>query len=207
MCIRNVTLLCTRPVKSRAATVTPQRVSQRAIRNDAQHQASVKSASWMRKAKIDDITMSEFEITMTTMSDDDDYDSESGGAELTPHHVHDEVRPNEEMTIDLSGEDAVHNGKGEPRVEALAASSSPRAYQLEMLEESLRRNIIVAVSFVPQEAYTLVALCLTCSRWTLAAARRILSAGSISLFPCSLLILMIILLFKLLHAHYTFFGF
>jgi hypothetical protein len=126
----------------------------------------------VRKAKIDCITVSEFEATITdAMSDNDDYDSESSGAEL-------EVRPTEETTIDLSGENAGLNGEGELRVKALVASSTPRAYQLEMLEESLRRNIIVAVSVVPHEADTRVALSLTCSRWTRAAVRRILLVES-----------------------------
>ena len=66
-------------------------------------------------------------------------------------------------------------GEEEARVEALVDSFMPRAYQLEMLEESLRRNIVVAVSAVSYEASTGVALGLTCSRWTWVAARRILS--------------------------------
>jgi hypothetical protein len=84
-------------------------------------------------AKIDDINMSQ--VTMTdVMSDDDDCDSEGSGAELRPQ-LDDEARLEEETTIDLSGEDAVPNGEGGPQVEALAAASTPRAYQLEMLEE------------------------------------------------------------------------
>jgi hypothetical protein len=133
----------------------------------------------VRKAKIDCITVSEFEATITdAMSDNDYYDSESSGAELAPQQLDDEVRPTEETTIDLSGENAGLNGEGELRVKALVASSTPRAYQLEMLEESLRRNIIVAVSVVPHEADTRVALSLTCSRWTRAAVRRILLVES-----------------------------
>jgi hypothetical protein len=107
----------------------------------------------VRKAKVDDITMSEFDITMIDTMSDDDGGLESSSAELAPL---DEVRPKEETTIDVSGEDA------ELRVGALVASSTPRAYQLEMLEESLRRNIIVAVSVVPHEEYASVSLTLTC---------------------------------------------
>jgi hypothetical protein len=92
------------------------------------------------------------EVTMTdAMSDEDDYDSESlsssSGAEFAPR-LEDEQRRHKETTIDLSGDDAAP-GKSEPQIEALTASFSPRAYQLEMLEESLRRNVIVAVSAVP----------------------------------------------------------
>jgi hypothetical protein len=106
----------------------------------------------MIKAKIIDITMSESEITMTdAMSSDDGCDSDSnGGAELAPQ-LDDKVQLHHEMTIDLSGEDKASNGKEESQIEALVASSTPRAYQLEMLEESLRRNIIVAVSCLGQK--------------------------------------------------------
>jgi hypothetical protein len=130
----------------------------------------------MIKAKIIDITMSESEVTMTdAMSSDDDCDSDStGGAELAPQ-LDDKVQSHHEMTIDLSGEDKASNGKEESQIEALVASSTPRAYQLEMLEESLRRNIIVAVSCLVQNVY-MYYLDLTRSRWTLAAAKHILSA-------------------------------
>jgi hypothetical protein len=115
----------------------------------------------------------------SAMRDDNDCDSESSGAELGPHQPDYEVRP-EEVTVNLSGENAVSKGEGEPLVEALAASSTPRAYQLEMLEESLRHNIIVVVSVVRHE-YDVAALDLTCNRWTRAAARRISSAKSFSI--------------------------
>jgi hypothetical protein len=46
-------------------------------------------------------------------------------------------------TIDLTGEPISHNGDSSPLNVPLFI---PRAYQLEMFEESLKRNIIVAVS-------------------------------------------------------------
>jgi len=106
----------------------------------------------VRKAKIDYITVSEFEVTITdAMSDNDDCDSESSGAELVPQQLDDDVRTTEETTIDLSRENAGLNGEG---VKALVASSTSRAYQLEMLEESLRRNIIVAVCCPSRGGYS-----------------------------------------------------
>jgi hypothetical protein len=117
------------------------------------------------------------EVEMTDVDDDCDSQSKSSGAELSPQQLNDEVRQQEETTIDLS-RDGVSRDDEELHVEALVASSTPRAYQLEMLEESLQHNIIVAVSVSLQKAYTPVALGLTCSRWTRAAARRILSAES-----------------------------
>lgn len=86
------------------------------------------------------------------MSEEDDCNSEdlSSSAELPPQ-LDDKQQPHKETTIDLSGDDAAP-GKADPQIEALTASFTPRAYQLEMLEESLRRNIIVAVSVAPKVA-------------------------------------------------------
>lgn len=123
------------------------RVPRRAIRYEAQHQPYAEPTSCMMKRKVSDITTLESEVTMTdAMSDDGTCDSESiGRAELAPQ-IGDDLHPHHETTIDLSGEDKVPGREEEPQLAALAMSSSPRSYQIEMLEESLRRNIIVAVS-------------------------------------------------------------
>ena len=75
-------------------------------------------------------------------------DSESGsassecGSDNQPH--------NEDITIEINGD--VHMDSGPQH--ALEATFSPRSYQLEMLEESLRRNIIVAVRLSAAVTYT-----------------------------------------------------
>jgi hypothetical protein len=68
---------------------------------------------------------------------DDDCDSGNGLA--TPGKLNEDAY--EEITVDLTEEASANV---EPQ-ETLDASFSPRSYQLEMLEESLRHNIIVAV--------------------------------------------------------------
>ena len=49
----------------------------------------------------------------------------------------------------------------------------PRAYQLEMLEESLRRNVIVAVRWSLNRSQGSLGKVLTSTRWTQGQARRI----------------------------------
>ncbi len=140
--------------------------------------------------------MPESKITMTgATSDDDTCNSESSSlGELAPQ-PDDAVRTHHETTIDLSRDDDLRNSVGEPQLEALVASSTPRAYQLEMLEESLRRNIIVAVRRLLRDVDSFY-LSLTCSRWTPAAARPISSALSVSLLLCLLLNSMTLFLYK-----------
>ena len=71
----------------------------------------------------------------------EDSDSERGST-LSENWVDDQPRP-EDITVEIN--DDIHE---EPEPQAsLETLFSPRAYQLEMLEESLRRNIIVAVKF------------------------------------------------------------
>lgn len=110
----------------------------------------------MSKTKIDAIKMSEVSMTNAMIDDDNcDSGSRSSTIEELPPQLDKEQLPYSETTIDLSGDDAALGNK-EPQIEALIASFTPRAYQLEMLEESLRRNIIVAVSAVPLVALALV---------------------------------------------------
>jgi hypothetical protein len=105
----------------------------------------------MITVEVSDIIMSESKVTMTdAMSDDDMYESESSGVAMAPQ-LDDDIQAQHETTIDLSGEDKASSGGGRPQLEALGPTSTPRAYQLEMLEESLRRNIIVAVSCLTQD--------------------------------------------------------
>ena len=55
--------------------------------------------------------------------------------------------PNPASTAELLGKDVVDTGKstGHNGLSGLDSPFKARAYQLEMLEESMRRNIIVAV--------------------------------------------------------------
>lgn len=71
----------------------------------------------------------------------EDDDSESGSTSSVSWS--DDQPRHEEITIEINGD--VHMDS-EPQ-QALKALFNPRSYQLEMLEESLRRNIIVAVRF------------------------------------------------------------
>lgn len=84
-----------------------------------------------------------------TMSDNDDYDSDNWGSETAefPTWPDGGQQPQKETITHTSGDNAPPD-KRELQTEAIVASFTPRAYQLEMLEESLRRNIIVAVSVV-----------------------------------------------------------
>ena len=65
--------------------------------------------------------------------------------------------------VAAEGESTVHNG-----LSRLESTFKPRAYQLEMLEQSMQRNIIVAV----RVSWSLFFQRLIHFRWTLGQARR-----------------------------------
>ena len=53
-----------------------------------------------------------------------------------------------------------------------AGTFDSRAYQLEMLEESIKRNIIVAVIIYVLGLYRYISLTVFCARWIPGAAKR-----------------------------------
>jgi hypothetical protein len=79
----------------------------------------------------------------------EDFD-ESSPEELEPLGEEESVRPANEIVEDLTGEiDELLSNKSSPASLSLQDGPpvvKPRPYQLEMLEESKKRNIIVAVS-------------------------------------------------------------
>ena len=78
-----------------------------------------------------------------------DSDSDSDEASM---HVFEDVdadieEPKPEIVQDLTGEDDISSDQSSPsslKLSDVEPSIKPRAYQLEMLEESLKHNIIVA---------------------------------------------------------------
>lgn len=71
----------------------------------------------------------------------EDDDSESGSTSSASWS--DDQPRHEDITIEINDDE---NMDSEPQ-QALEAMFNPRPYQIEMLEESMRRNIIVAVRF------------------------------------------------------------
>jgi hypothetical protein len=86
------------------------------------------------------------------MNDSDDASSRSSdNTGARPDEVDTVESKRREVVIDLAGQDELESDESSPpsiQLSDEAPDIKPRAYQIEMLEESLKRNIIVAVSFV-----------------------------------------------------------